>query len=191
MRVPLPGGRVLAGTVPGVGDEVLRLATFSRLAAKHRLAAWVRLLALAAGHPGRACEARTVGRAAEGGGVVVARLRGPEAGAAREQLAALVDLHDRGLREPLPFACATSAAYALAAADGSDPSAPPRASGRRASGTTARTATRRTRWSGGERPIADLLAEPAHPDEPAGAARPGASPPTRGGCGSRCSTPRS
>lgn len=47
-----------------------------------------------------------------------------DAAARREQavahLLALVDLHDRGLCEPLPLYCATSAAYARAASRGGD-----------------------------------------------------------------------
>ncbi|HEY2005832.1 MAG TPA: exodeoxyribonuclease V subunit gamma, partial [Solirubrobacteraceae bacterium] len=51
VRVELTDGRRLSGTVSGVTGDVLLSATYSRVAAKHRLAAWVRLLALAASHP--------------------------------------------------------------------------------------------------------------------------------------------
>ena len=64
----------------------------------------------------------TVGRGA-GDDAVAAR----EARAARrravaaEHLAALVDLRDRGLREPLPLGCLSSAAYARAERRAEDP----------------------------------------------------------------------
>lgn len=106
---------------------MLRAVTYSRVAAKHRLAAWVRLLALTAAYPELAFEAATVGRAAGNALVTIARI--PPLGAdlaacretALEHLATLVDLYDRGMREPLPLYCLTSAAYAEAACAGNDP----------------------------------------------------------------------
>ena len=126
VRVPLPGGRLLSGTIPGVSGDVLRAVTYSRVAAKHRISAWVRLLALTAAHPERAFTAVTIGRASGRGPVSVARIRpGIDDPAGRRewalaQLAVLVDLHDRGMREPLPLYCATSAAYAQAVLAGRD-----------------------------------------------------------------------
>ena len=119
VRVELPDGRLLSGTVPGVSGDVLRTVTYSRVAAKHRMTSWIRLLALTAAHPGREFSAATVGRAGRTG-VGIALIRPLAPAAALEQLATLMDLHDRGMREPLPLYCATSAAYAEAATAGSD-----------------------------------------------------------------------
>jgi exodeoxyribonuclease V gamma subunit len=131
VNVTLPDGRALSGTVAGVCGDVLRTVTYSRVGPRHRLAAWVRWLALTAAHPDRAFQAATVGRVRAGvdGRVTVARLPpladDPETRRARalHQLAGIVDLHARGMREPLPLACLTSAAYAQAAYDGADPEA--------------------------------------------------------------------
>jgi exodeoxyribonuclease V gamma subunit len=96
------------------------------VAPKHRLAAWVRLLALTAARPDRPFAAATVGRAASGEEASVVRLRPLGADAvtrratALRELGALVDLHDRGMREPLPLFAKTSAAYAAAAVAGGD-----------------------------------------------------------------------
>ncbi|MDQ6728781.1 MAG: exodeoxyribonuclease V subunit gamma [Actinomycetota bacterium] len=126
VRVDLPDGRRLSGTVAGVAGDVLLITTYSRVAAKHRLAAWVRLLALLAAHPDRKLTAATVGRGQKRDDVrtAVVGLIGDTAqqrrALAMTQLAALIDLRDRGLREPLPLFCQTSAAYAQAAHGGQD-----------------------------------------------------------------------
>ena len=119
--------RLLNGTVSGISGDVLLASTYSRVSAKHRLAAWVRLLAVAASHPERELSAVTVGRAGGGDDVRVAVV-GPladdpvqRAAIATTQLTALIDLYDRGMREPLPLFCATSAAYAAAAVAGLEP----------------------------------------------------------------------
>jgi exodeoxyribonuclease V gamma subunit len=123
--VELPGHTVM-GTVPDlVGDE-LSTVTFSNLAAKHRLAAWVRLVALTAADPERPWRARSVGRGSRG--AVAIRELAPlgveaatRAAIARRHLAALVDLYDRGRSEPLPLYCRTSEAWAVARLKGRDP----------------------------------------------------------------------
>jgi exodeoxyribonuclease V gamma subunit len=116
VRVELPGGRLLTGTVAGVVDDMLRTVTYSRVSPRHRIAAWVRLLAVQAAYPRRAFEAVTVGRDPEDG-VAVKRIAGVDGGLARDYLAVLLDLYDRGMREPPPLYCLTSAAYAA----GGDP----------------------------------------------------------------------
>ncbi|HEX2174445.1 MAG TPA: exodeoxyribonuclease V subunit gamma, partial [Nocardioidaceae bacterium] len=110
------GGRRLTGTVGNVvGDTVLRVE-YSRLAPKHRLRAWTQLLALTAAHPGRPWTAVTIGRYRKG---VARSTLGPLDGdLAREVLARLVDLHQRGLCAPLPMATKTSAVYAQKRAGG-------------------------------------------------------------------------
>jgi exodeoxyribonuclease V gamma subunit len=115
VRVDLGGGRVLSGTVAGVVGDVVRLVTYSRVSPKHRLAAYVRWLALTAAHPDRRFEAVTIGRAPKDSDatVTVARIQAG-GGGALDQLRVLVDLYDRGMREPLPLACMAAAAYAQA-----------------------------------------------------------------------------
>jgi len=130
VRVPLAGGRMLSGTVAGLDGDTLRTVSYSRVGPKHRLAAWVRLLALTATWPDRPLQAITIGRTRSGGGlratVTIARVPplGADADARRtaalDGLNTLLDLFDRGMREPPPAACATSAAYAQAARAGRD-----------------------------------------------------------------------
>ncbi|MFN8078871.1 MAG: exodeoxyribonuclease V subunit gamma [Kineosporiaceae bacterium] len=116
VAVDLPGGGRVTGTVTGVVGQsegrVVR-ATFSRLGAKHRLRAWVQLLALAADgrHPVRA--AVTIGRA--GGrrpAAAVATLTAPSEPVALQRLGELVRLRRRALREPLPMPADVALAYA-------------------------------------------------------------------------------
>jgi exodeoxyribonuclease V gamma subunit len=86
----------------------------------------VRLLALTASAPERPFAAATVGRGQGHGDVRTAWIEpiGDSAdarlAAARAELAILMDLYDRGMREPLPMFCQTSAAYAAAARQGQD-----------------------------------------------------------------------
>jgi exodeoxyribonuclease V gamma subunit len=147
------------------------MTTYSRVAPKHRLAAWVRLLALTAAHPEREFWAATVGRG-EGTRVAIARLpplAGDAAGrraAAGEHLMVLVDLFDRGMREPLPLYCATSTAYAQAARAGRDPAAAATKaweSGYRFDGEDAEPEHELV--LGARSGLDELLAEPARPDE--------------------------
>jgi exodeoxyribonuclease V gamma subunit len=127
--VDLPSGTALTGTVPGVHGDVVVRTTYSRLGAKHRLRAWVQLLALVGSRDGTAdgsgggsgggsgtdpaWRAATVGRAqGRRPGASVARLRTPSAPWALQRLDDLVRLRERALREPLPMPVATAFAYA-------------------------------------------------------------------------------
>jgi exodeoxyribonuclease V gamma subunit len=121
VRVHLPDGRVLTGTVPGVQGDVLRSVTYSRVGPRQRLVAWVRFLALSAAHPDRPFGAATIGRAPQGSGARVVRLPRLDPERAAEHLAKLVDVYDLGMREPLAVACKTTAAYAQALREGGDP----------------------------------------------------------------------
>jgi exodeoxyribonuclease V gamma subunit len=170
------GGRHLRGTAPGVRGDVLGAVTYSRVSPRQRLAAWVRLLALTASHPQRPFEAVTIGRARsgaeDGARITVARIP-PLGTAAAERLQfvlgalmRLIDVYDRGMREALPIACMSSAAYAQAARRGASPVAPARAAWE-------------STWNfdredrepdhllvlGGELTIEELLAERPRPDE--------------------------
>jgi exodeoxyribonuclease V gamma subunit len=176
VRVALAGGRLVAGTVAGVGGDVLRAVTYSRVNPRHRLATWVRFLALAAAHPERPIEAVTIGRARTGAGrgsqVTVARIRplAPDPATRRavalEHLTALVDLRDRGMREPLPLPGLAAAAYAQAAAAGRNAEAAAR---KEWESTYDRDREDREPDHrlvfGGERDVADLLDEAPRPDE--------------------------
>ncbi|WP_307802483.1 exodeoxyribonuclease V subunit gamma [Cellulomonas fengjieae] len=117
VTIPLGDGRVLTGTVNGVRGDVLVRTVFSRLGAKHRLRAWVQLLALAAAVPDRPFTAVTVGRG-QVSPARTARLTAPAN--AVEVLHRLVALHDDAMRGPLPLPLATSLAYAHPRTGGGD-----------------------------------------------------------------------
>ena len=169
VKVALPDGRTLGGTVPGVAGDTMRTVTYSRVSARHRLAAWVRLLALTAAHPDRSFEAMTIGRAPSGSGasVTIARIPPLDAALARDHLAVLIDLYDRGMREPAPLACLTSAAYAEAARAGASPLRPATAAWE-----SSYDFDREDREPehvlvrGGVLAFHEVLAEPARADEP-------------------------
>lgn len=103
-------GTTVAGTVTGVRGTTLLSATYSTLGPKQRIAAWVRLLALSAEGRTPGVRAVTVGR--RGTRAVVARIPAIPADVAAAHLGVLVDLYARGMREPLPLWCKTSAALA-------------------------------------------------------------------------------
>ena len=67
IHLPLGGDRFLSGTLAGIRGDVLRVATYSRVGPSHRLASWVRFLAMSAAYPERPLEALVIGRATSGG----------------------------------------------------------------------------------------------------------------------------
>jgi exodeoxyribonuclease V gamma subunit len=100
------GDRLLTGTVGPLHGDTLVTVSYSNLAPKHRLAAFTRLLALTAAHPGLKWQAVTVGR--RGTSVL-----GPvDPGWAALVLDDQLDLYQTGLREPLPFSPRASHEYA-------------------------------------------------------------------------------
>jgi exodeoxyribonuclease V gamma subunit len=127
INVGLPGGRSLVGTVAGVRDSTVVNCVYSKLAAKHRLESWVRLLAFAAGQGDPAPAAVTIGRSGTRTAARVSMsqlaLDGPvgDAGMAAELLGKIVDLYERGMREPLPIYCKTSSEWAEKSRGSDDP----------------------------------------------------------------------
>ncbi|MEV0248291.1 exodeoxyribonuclease V subunit gamma [Nocardia sp. NPDC050712] len=111
IAIDLGGGRRLTGTVPEVRGETLVRTTFSRLAPKHRIAAWVSLLALAATED-RSWRAVTTGRGQFHRPAWRSILTAPDRPAAVTTLRDLVKLRDAGLCEPLPITATATAAYA-------------------------------------------------------------------------------
>ncbi len=111
VNVDLGAAGVVAGTVIDVHGATLVTATYSRLAAKHRIAAWVRLLAVSATGSERDPRAVSVGKG-RGGGAGVARIPPMRPERAATHLATILDLYRRGMREPLPIYCNTSEALA-------------------------------------------------------------------------------
>jgi exodeoxyribonuclease V gamma subunit len=112
VNISLPGGRGLLGSVSGVRGPVLLNPSYSRVNARHRIAAWVRLLALSAAVPGGGFQAVTVGKAPYGSDaeLLIARIPPVTFDEAVAELGRLLDLHERGLREVLPLPPLTAAA---------------------------------------------------------------------------------
>jgi exodeoxyribonuclease V gamma subunit len=118
--IALPGGRRLTGTLTPVYADRLVSVGYSRLDGKQLLQSWVRLLALAAGHPDHNWTALTIGRAPRGS-QAAQRLLGPAVEEPVALLAGLVELYDEGRRAPLQLPLRTSFAWASAVSTGQDP----------------------------------------------------------------------
>ena len=109
IAVDLGDGRRVTGTVNQVFDDRIVEVTYSRLAPKHKLHAWISLVALAAGNPDRDWTAVCVGRGSKDAIEVCCLGTPPDAPAV---LTDLVMLFDAGRREPLPLPLKTSYAWA-------------------------------------------------------------------------------
>src|SRR5690349_9246498 len=109
VAVELADGRVLTGTVgdvrkTGPDAGTLLRTTYSRLGPRQRIRAWVLLLALSAAFPDGTWSAVTLGRGPRGSSRPRrAALSGISASDSQQILGQLVDLRDRGLRQPLPM----------------------------------------------------------------------------------------
>jgi exodeoxyribonuclease V gamma subunit len=121
--IELDSERRLTGTVTPVHGSRIVLATYSKLAGKHLLEAWIRLVALAANDPGPDWTAVCIGRPSRGTHPVK-RWLGPLDEEPRNLLHELVNLYDAGRREPLPLPMQTSYAWAEARHCGTDPYRP-------------------------------------------------------------------
>lgn len=174
IALDLGNGRRLTGTVPEVhGDRLVR-TTFSRVAAKHRMAAWVALLALACAED-RAWQAITIGRGRFRTPAWRSELTAPEPPAALGILRTLVAMRDAGLSEPLPITPTATAAYAQSRMLGNRREDAEYAAQQEFDGDYGDNTDRHLRYVWGERvTLATLLATPA----PQGA---GAGEPTRFG----------
>ncbi|HXH80121.1 exodeoxyribonuclease V subunit gamma [Nocardioides sp.] len=104
------GDRRVSGTIGDIFGNNLVGVSFSNLGAKHRLAAWINALALAAGRPDENWTAHTIGKHRTGG--QVAMIKPLAQHEARAWLRDLVAIHEAGLREPLPLPIRASLAWA-------------------------------------------------------------------------------
>lgn len=121
IAVDLGDGCRLTGTVPDVHDDAVLRTTYSRLAPKHRVAAWIRLLALAASADHQGWRAITIGRGKHHRPAWQSTLTAPTAPLARSLLRDLAALRVEGLAEPLPIAPAASSVYAERRLAGANP----------------------------------------------------------------------
>jgi exodeoxyribonuclease V gamma subunit len=109
VEVDLGGGRRLTGSVGPVWENRLVTVSYSRLAAKHRLRAWLDILALTVARHDQSWTSHAVGRR---GRAAAHAMISPLDDRAEQWLRDLVDLYDRGMREPLPMPPKTACAYA-------------------------------------------------------------------------------
>jgi exodeoxyribonuclease V gamma subunit len=125
LDVPIGDHRRLIGTVAEIRDDAVAFVSYSSMSAKHRLAAYARLVALTAGDPSVPWRAVLIHRKKKTKKNVEYCILGPlaedadgRAEAARTQLATLVDLYDRGMRAPAPLYTDTSEVIARKVTEG-------------------------------------------------------------------------
>ena len=107
LSVSLPGEEVpdLVGQIGVHGDTVLEILS-GRVQPRHQIAAWIKILSLAVGHPGRTWKAQLVASRS------LIRLTAPDAEEAKRHLDYLRRCHLAGLRTPLPLPVAAGAHWA-------------------------------------------------------------------------------
>jgi exodeoxyribonuclease V gamma subunit len=111
--------RTLRGTVVGVRGDTLLRVSYSKLAAKQVLSAWVDLLALTVARPGHAWHVVLIGRDKREANH---RAFGPvDATTAATTLAELIAIADQGRCAPLPLPLNTAYAHAFAVHRGMSP----------------------------------------------------------------------
>ncbi|MDJ0396085.1 exodeoxyribonuclease V subunit gamma [Rhodococcus sp. G-MC3] len=110
VSIQLSSGRRVTGTVTGIHGNTIARTSYSRLAPKHRLAAWVRVLAARAQDQSTAWQALTTGRGPGRRAAWRSTITAPVD--ALDLLEKLVELRDLGLASPLPMGPTASAAYA-------------------------------------------------------------------------------
>ena len=175
------GDRRLTGTVGNVFGNNLVAVSYSSLGAKHRLAAWLDALALAAGQPDENWTAHTIGRWGRSGRrALISPMTDDDA---RTHLRDLVDVMERGQREPLPLPVKTSLAFAEEFEIGAPGARRPRRQGQRRVGDPALQRLRLP--EGGRRPVARARVGRVGPLRPAGRS----AAPRRGGRGAAPARP--
>jgi len=119
------GGTRLVGNVVGIHGSRLGMVQYSRLKSKHRIGAFMRVVALTMLDPDTAWDAVVIGKKGRDD-VACVRIGplGPDPETRRrvagDALEMLIDLWDRGMREPLPIYPETTGAFAMARGDESE-----------------------------------------------------------------------
>jgi exodeoxyribonuclease V gamma subunit len=96
----------VTGVISGISNDTLWVHTYSTISAKHIVAAWVRLLALAVAEPDRVHLARLIGK--RGG----QQLSSPGPGRAEALLHDLVQVRQSGMRFPMGVPPKTASGFA-------------------------------------------------------------------------------